>query len=235
MRNTALSPIAGLILAGIASVAEADPRTAQPVLIELFTSQGCSSCPPADAALATLAEREGVIALSLHVDYWDYLGWRDTFAAAEHTRRQYAYRDAFEARVVYTPQVVVQGRSDAVGMRLDEIERLIETARTQAEGTRIGFDNGAAALRVSIEGRGGGEIYAALYDRARTVAIERGENRGKTLTYRNVVRNLMRVGFKEAGAPAALDLPNPEAGQGMAVWLQMAGSGPVLAAGRYER
>ncbi len=106
----------------------ADQAADDVVMVELCTSKGCSSCPPADANLGKLSRRDDVIALSMHVDYWDYLGWRDTFAKREHTERQVAYRDAMGARVIYTPQMVVQGRFDVPGYRPDQIEEAIGTA-----------------------------------------------------------------------------------------------------------
>ncbi len=209
------------------------------VLVELYTSQGCSSCPPADAAIAELAEREGIVALSLHVDYWDYLGWRDTFASRAHTKRQYAYRDALGARVVYTPQVIVQGMADAVGSRVDKIERLIETARARPAGARLSILRKAdgPVARVTLgEGPISGrcDIYVAEYDRTQVVDIARGENRGRRLAYTNVVRSLARAAIWDGKKPLEIMLPRPGEGAGVAVWVQAPGMGPILSAAKLE-
>src|SRR5215510_9766639 len=106
----------------------APPASADPVLVELFTSQGCSSCPPADKLLGELSQRSGVVALAFHVDYWDYIGWKDKFAKPEYTDRQKGYRDALNLRTLYTPQMVIDGRLDVVGSERSEVESFISDA-----------------------------------------------------------------------------------------------------------
>lgn len=200
------------------------------VMVELFTSQGCSSCPPADANLAKLARRDNVLVLSMHVDYWDYLGWRDTFGRPENTRRQFMYRDAMGARVVYTPQAIVQGTFDVHGGRMESLNAAIEEARTLPGSATLKIDQTAGMLTVLL----GPEtdivpctVWIAAYDREASVKITRGENAGKTLDYHNVVSKLMRVGHWD-GSEHELSLPQPGKGEGIAVWLQDDRTGRVL-------
>src|SRR5215510_7129171 len=119
-------PLAGAVAltVGLAAI----PAAADPVLVELFTSQGCSSCAPADKLLGELRQRSGVVALAFHVDYWDYIGWKDKFAKPEYTDRQKAYRDALNLRTLYTPQMVIDGRLDVVGSERSEVESSIGSA-----------------------------------------------------------------------------------------------------------
>lgn len=201
------------------------------VLVELFTSQGCSSCPPADLNLAALAERDDVLALSLHVDYWDYLGWRDTFGEEAHTKRQMAYRDRMGARVIYTPQVIVHGLYDVPGHRAKAIDKAIKRARAGPEIARLAIVNEGGMLKAVLDAAPEPErctLWIAAYDLSQTVEIERGENAGRLMTYHNVVRELMRVGSWD-GTAQKLALPQPGPGQGVAVWLQDDKTGRVLA------
>lgn len=234
------------LLALLATPAAFAPRSADaadeapvPVVVELFTSQGCSSCPPADAALGRLAERADVVALSLHVDYWDYLGWKDTFASPAHTKRQYAYRDRLGARVVYTPQIVVQGVKDAVGSRNAHVADLIAMAREKGVRARITLEpagGGLVARLVPLAGRTApGTVWIARYTRVREVDIGRGENRGRLLTYHNVVESLSDGGDWSGAEPLELALDPPALGEGVAVWLQEDRVGPILAAAKHDR
>ncbi|HET7410550.1 MAG TPA: DUF1223 domain-containing protein [Paracoccaceae bacterium] len=207
------------------------------VMVELFTSQGCSSCPPADEHLAKLAERDDVLALSMHVDYWDYLGWQDTFAQAEHTLRQAEYRDRMGARVLFTPQMIIDGARSVPGVKHDMVEAAIEAAAKAPHEAGISLDQQDGMLRAEITGEPGpwpSTIWVASYDREATVEIERGENAGRTFTYRNVVEKLMKVGPWDGDGPASLPLPQPAPGEGIAVWLQDERSGRILAASYIE-
>lgn len=202
------------------------------VLVELFTSQGCSSCPPADKNLAALAERDDVIALSLHVTYWDYLGWRDTFGRDEHTKRQVAYRDAMGARVIYTPQVIVHGTTDVPGHRGEAIDRAIDAARTAPTAASLSIVNQGGMVKAVLTQAELSEkctVWMASYSKSQTVQIKRGENAGRKITYHNVVTKLMRVGTWD-GSPEQVALPSPGEGEGIAVWLQDDRTGRVLAA-----
>src|SRR5262245_18556636 len=118
----------------------AETAAESPVIVELLTSQGCSSCPPADRVLGQVAARDDVIALAFHVSYWNYIGWRDTFATEATTARQYAYAKARSSRNVYTPQAMIGGAADAVGSDAGDIEREIARARPRAARVAVGFD-----------------------------------------------------------------------------------------------
>ncbi|MGF1501058.1 MAG: DUF1223 domain-containing protein [Paracoccaceae bacterium] len=234
MRRSIIRSVAAAGAALLLAVAPA--RAGEPaVLVELFTSQGCNACPPADRALAALTEAPDVVALSLHVDYWDYLGWRDSFARPLFTRRQYAYRDRFGARMVYTPQMVVQGRARLVGSRREELAASIAAARAEGRASVLSIEATEDGLTAVIAAGGArGVIWLATYERAASVDIERGENRGKRLTYHNVVRELARLGWAD-GSGGRFAVPRPEPGQGVAVWIQGEGLGPVTAAAKFER
>lgn len=203
------------------------------VMVELYTSQGCASCPPADEHLAELADRADVLALSLHVDYWDYLGWQDTFAQAANRIRQSEYRDLLGSRVLFTPQIIINGRRSLPGIRHDMIESAIEAeARTSAEA-EIALDQKDGMLHAEIirlEHPLPCVIWAAIFDREASVEIDRGVNAGQVRTYRNVVGKLMRFGPWNGRDRMRIPLPQPGPGEGIAVWLQDERSGRILAA-----
>ncbi len=222
------------ILAALFLFAPAGPASAgdNVVMVELFTSQGCSSCPPADTTLAELAERDDILALSLHVDYWDYLGWQDTFAQAEHTARQADYRDKLGGRVLFTPQVIVDGTLSMPGYKQSAIENAIDKAARAGHPASITIERQDGMLNAEILGQSDGgpcTIWVASYDREATVDIDRGENAGRTFTYHNVVEKLLKVGPWHPPAPASLPLPQPGPGDGVAIWLQDDRSGRILA------
>lgn len=228
-----------LLLAGlIGTTAPAAQAADNVVLVELFTSQGCSSCPPADRNLGDLALRDDVLPLSMHVDYWDYLGWRDTFARRAHTERQYEYRRLMGARVVYTPQMIVQGSQDVPGYQPDVISAAIDRAATVERSASISIaeDQGMYEAEVTTAADGGREctIWMASYDMQAVVNIERGENAGREITYHNVVQKLMRVGPWDVGASQTVSLPKPEKGEGVAIWLQDDQTGEIIAASFIE-
>jgi hypothetical protein len=199
-----------LALLGAAPAVAGEPPRA---VIELFTSQGCSSCPPADERLATLARRPDVIALTLPVDYWDYLGWRDTLAKPDFTARQRGYAHGRGDRAVFTPQMVVNGVTACVGSDEAAIERAIEratggrpalpvTVRARAEGGLVRAEvEGAAAAPAGV--------WLLSVVRSREVTIGKGENRGRAATYVNVVRAVTRIG-EWTGGPARVEAPIPE-------------------------
>lgn len=236
MRKILLSAAATLglvaaIPAGSAAAGEA------PVLVELYTSQGCSSCPPADATLARLARRDDVVALSLHVDYWDYLGWRDTFGQRQFAERQHAYRAAWGKRVVYTPQMIVQGRSDVSGLQAGALDDAVRSARGGDPVVQVRFEpheDKLLCVIAPVAGAVSGTVWVAKYTLEATVAIERGENAGRSITYRNVVTSLNRFGDWSGGDPEIYPMPMPDPGEGVAVWLQQGDSGPVLAVAKTE-
>jgi hypothetical protein len=178
--------------------AHADPRA----VIELFTSQGCSSCPPADKLLGELAEDPSVIALSMPIDYWDYLGWKDTLADARFSARQKAYSQVRGDREVYTPQVVVNGSAHVIGSDRAGIESAIDITK-KTEGVMsvpVTMTQSGKQINVSVAASSKGpaalhgEVWICSVSKEIPIAIGRGENRGREVTYHNVVRNLLKVG-----------------------------------------
>ncbi|MEM6974480.1 MAG: DUF1223 domain-containing protein [Pseudomonadota bacterium] len=226
---------AGIALALAGMVSAPGTAAADGVLVELFTSQGCSSCPPADRILGDVAEQPGVVALSFHVDYWDYLGWRDTFADARFSHRQYAYRDSWGARVVYTPQMVVGGDLPVQGNRAVEVEDAITVAKRAQSGGRIDLKGGSMVM-AELDGLpNDAVIWMARYLQKAGVAIKRGENAGRTIEYHNVVQDFARLGTVGEAPGALLTLPSPGPGEGIAVWAQGGGGhGRVLAISAFE-
>ena len=180
-----------------------------PVLVELFTAQGCGSCNDANGYLGKLAERPGVLALTFSVDYWDYLGWNDTFAKPEYAERQKAYVSRLKLREPYTPQVVVDGREEAQGQKTAEVDRLVRAAAAAPRNPPdIRF---VGARRVDVGSarvvKGGAEVWLIRYDpRAVEVTVKAGDNRGQTVVQKNVVREIRRLGSWR-GRPQAYRLP----------------------------
>ncbi|MFY8210522.1 MAG: DUF1223 domain-containing protein [Caulobacter sp.] len=211
MRKAALS-LFSLVLSGVvATLSWGGVAWAQkpPVVVELFTAQGCSSCGKANQVAADLAKQDGVLALTYAVDYWDYLGWKDTFAKPVFAERQRAYAKKFALRDVPTPQMVVAGRVQASGTKAEAVEDLVKTAaRARLNPPDMQF---IGAARVAVGSgpapRGGGEVWLVRYDpREQDIAIKRGDNKGQTLVHRNVVRELVRLG-PWAGKPKLYRLP----------------------------
>ena len=193
--------------------------TADPVVVELFTSQGCASCPPADAVLGELAGRDDVIALSLHVDYWDWIGWTDRFARPAFTARQRAYAEAARSNVVYTPQFVVDGVDQIEGAAQMKLAEAIAAHGAASEDVlrMATTSRGREALAMPVSG--GGRIVLVTYRPEAQVAIEGGENAGHELTYRNVVEGWDVLADWD-GTEAAFVLPDPPAGLRQAVIAQ---------------
>jgi len=190
---------------GIAPV-EAGER---PIVVELFTSQGCSSCPPADALLAGLASRPEVLALSFHVDYWDRLGWKDPFSSPEATRRQHRYAELLGTGTVYTPQIVVDGKWQAVGSDRGEVERALDAARRDGNEVPVVLvvDHGRAQIKLGSGGEGvSGAVLLIGFDRRHVTAVAHGENGGRTLAYVDVVRSVEEVA-KFDGRASAIEVP----------------------------
>jgi hypothetical protein len=207
-------------------------------VVELFTSQGCSSCPPADELLGELVASGEVIALSLHVDYWDYLGWRDVFASPDNTRRQVAYRDAVKARSVYTPQIIVNGVDRMVGSNRNEVLASIRRhAKTPLEA-RIDLTVVDGMLKAEIEpvrpASNPCTVWVVAYHSPHPVEIENGENSGRTITYSNVTTDFMRLGVWKGGAQTRVMAPIPPGSSGMAVILQEGDYGRIIAAASIE-
>ncbi|MHA1165105.1 MAG: DUF1223 domain-containing protein [Alphaproteobacteria bacterium] len=210
------------------------------VVIELFTSQGCSSCPPADRLVGKLAERSDVIALTFPVDYWDYLGWKDTLASPAYSKRQRSYARARGDGQVYTPQIVVGGVAHVVGSHVSAVKKAILKSAGQdtagvsltmhTEGDTIIIKAGAAPEGMRVKPA---TIWLALVKKSATVEIKRGENRGSTITYHRVVKNMTPVG-QWTGEKVTIKLPKNHLQStdtdGCTVLLQQDQAGPILAA-----
>ncbi len=228
-----------LFLAGgavLAEGAQAGSSKPQPVVVELYTSQGCSSCPPADALLGELAARDDIIALSLHVDYWDYIGWQDTFASKATTERQRAYGRALKSRYVYTPEMIIDGRVDVVGSRREDVESLIGEAAMRRKPLALRFedvDGGRVVVPPGSAPEGGAAVWLAVYDGKHEVSVGRGENGGRSLSYHHVVRELEQIGTwrgEELTIPLNLADAAARGRAGCAVIVQQGRVGPVLGA-----
>ena len=217
----------GIIIAGVAALgllgavgSTAQPAgarpvrlsesTAEPVVVELFTAQGCSGCPAANQVVEGLAEEPGVIALTYAVDYWDYLGWPDTFAKPEFAQRQRAYQAAMRLRNVYTPQVVIDGRRQISGAEGPAVQTAVnEEAARRVFPPQVQFRESGDAVGVG-SGRapsGGADVWAVSYrPGTQTVTVAGGDNRGRAVRHINVVQSLTRLG-EWSGRPILLDLP----------------------------
>jgi hypothetical protein len=183
-----------LLLAATLSFASAASAQDRTVLVELFTSQGCSSCPPADAFLHELAARDDVVAVALHVDYWDYIGWKDIFAQPEFTARQRAYARLGNRKMVYTPQMVINGRDHVVGSNPMDTNELITQHKALPTEVKLAASRTDTTLSVtaqSVMDKGGkASLYLMRYEPKSKVEILRGENAGRTLSYANVVTDM---------------------------------------------
>ncbi len=232
---------AALATLGFAATAqELEPRR---IVVELFTSQGCSSCPPADALLAELAERDDVIALSLHVDYWDHLGWKDPFGSPAFSERQRGYmRELGVPGRGVTPQMVVQGSVGHAGSRPSVIEMSIERLTTQSDLVSVGLARDGDALTIRLEPTRAGRtirlseplpVVVVGYDGPHSVEIPSGENGGATLVYANVARDYRTVGAWSGGTQTLTT--EIDAGLvGYAVIVQFPGPGRIVGADAVE-
>jgi hypothetical protein len=212
---------------GAAPVQAAD--ASHPAVVELFQSQGCSSCPPANANLNALSQRADVLALSFSVTYWDSLGWKDTFAKGQFTDRQYQYAHAMHKQNVYTPQVVVNGLIAGVGAEPGEMETLIGRAERRS-GPSVAITGGS--VEIGAAPPQAADVWLVRYDsRTIEVPVLRGENAGKTLPHRNIVREMVRLGGW-SGQAERFELPAGDPGLSTAVLVQTSGAGPILAAAK---
>ncbi len=230
----AFTKIAAMVIAAATWVSGAAMAQTSPVVVELFTSQGCSSCPPADEYLGRIADRSDVIALSLHVDYWDYLGWRDVFSDPAHTSRQRAYAARTGERMVYTPQIIVQGRDGMVGSHAHLVEAAISKHSAIQSPAAISLKRMEDHLVADIAPTGDkvarGRVLMAWYSRAEQVSIRAGENRGRKIIYHNVVKGWSDMGVWRGGR-IMLTAPLPMA-DGVAVLIQDQDGGPIIGAGQ---
>jgi hypothetical protein len=202
---------AALCLAALSTVVASDANGE--TVVELFTSQGCSSCAPADAVLAELAKDPEVVALSFAVDYWDYLGWKDTFARPEFTKRQKAYAEGRGDRAIYTPQVVINGREHMVGSDEAGIRAAIGETSGPGLGLTVDVEARIEGDRIVVEVAAGQKpagmkaaVWIASYRQPETVSIDGGENAGSAITYVNIVDHWQVLGMWD-GEPMRVDLP----------------------------
>ncbi len=252
--ETVLSTISSLgilVLAGLLSVTNASaqssgesvPKTAS--VVELYTSQGCSSCPEADQLLNQLAQRPDVIALSFPVSYWDYLGWKDTLARPENTERQRNYAKILSDGEVYTPQAIVNGMRNCLGNSKADIESAVKTTKPllgkEAVPLSVRFEDGKVIIDAGEAPPGSrhrkGKVWIATALSSLTVPITRGENAGAVVTYTNVVRDLTEAG-EWRGAPASYAVPLnslSKDGDTLVVFLQTGDLGPIVGAARVAR
>lgn len=229
---TAVAPVCG----------QEKTATTHRTVLELYTSQGCSSCPAADALLRQYAHRPDILALTLPVDYWDYLGWKDTLADRKFSDRQRAYAKSLGHGTIFTPQVIIDGRTDAVGSNRADIDKAVEQAERAAAKVQVPIeirpDSGFLIIKAA------GHPQAASAEKPATlwlvtlskhieVPIQRGENRGRTGIYTNVVREIRSLGTWD-GSPMTIRVADPKQEhpdvQGCAVLLQRHTTGPILGA-----
>jgi hypothetical protein len=227
------SAFAALVaLAAIATAPEVAMAAdaAHPTVVELFQSQGCSSCPPANANVLAIADRPDILTLSWQVTYWDQLGWKDTFGQKAFTSRQWDYARGLRHSDVATPEVVVNGRADVVGNRRDELEALIRREDRGDSGPRVSITGD----HVTIVGAGAHAIVVLVrYDpNIIQVPIRRGENGGLTLPHKNVVREVVGLGEWNGGTRTYALPAAARPGLKTAVLVQAGQGGPILAAGR---
>lgn len=227
------STLAAMVVIGLAGAAVAQSTSG--VVVELFTSQGCAACPPADEFLGKLAQSKGVIALALHVDYWDYIGWADKFAQAGFTDRQKAYARAVGDRMIYTPQMVVGGHDriegltpdqvvNAIGRAMDQPSPVDLTLTRQGDQVVINASSDAPLARPAM-------VQLVRYDPQATVAIGGGENQGQTVHYTNIVTSWQSLGDWPGHEALTLTAPAP-GDQPVVVILQEAGPSRIIAAAR---
>jgi hypothetical protein len=187
--------------------ARADER---PILVELFTSEGCSSCPPADKLLAELASRPNVLTLSFHVDYWDRLGWKDPYSSHEATERQNRYATLLHLTSLYTPQIIVDGKWQAIGSDRADVEHAIDLARRSHKeiSVTLALDNGRAHVNMGAVDVAAGSVLLIGFDRRHVTAVKRGENGGRTLAHVDVVRGVDEIARVNSRA-GEIDAPIP--------------------------
>lgn len=223
--------IAAACLAVSAGVAAAEEH---PVVVELFTSQGCASCPAADAVLAELGEQENVIPLALHVDYWDYIGWKDAFADPAFTKRQKGYARAAGRRSIYTPQMMIGGSYDVVGSRPMKVVDAIRHASEKPALARVRLSREGDDLTISAEPLGAlpeTTVHLVRYTPHKRVDILDGENAGRAITYTHVAHGWQVLGLWNGEAALEMTVP-VEGSDPVVVMLQEKDYGPIVAAAR---
>ena len=208
-------------------------RNAEPVVVELYTAQGCATCVKANGVIGDLGGKKGVIPLTFSVDIWDYLGWPDTLSKPEFTTRQRAYAARLKVREIYTPEIVVQGEAEGLATDSDKIADLIAKAEAQPRhGPHIRFLRHDSRVRIAGPGERG-DVWLVRYDPdPQSVKVKAGDNKGQTVTVRNAVRELIKLGAWR-GALQTYVLPKPtEAGLKTVVLVQAPRGGRIFAAAR---
>jgi hypothetical protein len=231
-----LLPATCLALGTILAPSQSPAEAKLPVVVELFTSQGCSSCPPADSILADIARMDGVIALALHVDYWDYIGWPDSFAAPTHTQRQEAYARTAGEKMIYTPQIIVNGMDRVVGGdAMAVMERVHAHAdattpidlRLSREGGQVRIEAEPVLLAHPLE------VQVVRYLPQDEIAITGGENAGLTMAYHNIVTSWDTAGTWDGAEPLSMAVP-ADGPEPVVIILQEPGPGRIRAAARLD-
>lgn len=238
----ALDRPSGPILApAVGTATAAESAAASPTVIELFTSQGCSSCPPADELLQEVAGHEDIVALSFHVTYWDYIGWKDPFATDWSTERQSGYRGKFGRDYAYTPQMVIDGRYDVIGSRRGRVKDTIAKSRKEApQRISVGLARDAASgeFVVTLPDRSLNsalEVWLVGYSGSKVTVVGRGENARRTLRNTHIARSLELVGrWDGTGGEVRVTLPADDDIVGIAVLLQEPGQGPIRGAAKLD-
>ncbi|WP_158964684.1 DUF1223 domain-containing protein [Chachezhania sediminis] len=233
------SALISLALGVSAMQAAADPEGTAPVVVELFTSQGCSSCPKADKLLHALAERDDVLPLALHVDYWDYLGWQDDLADPAFSARQRAYAHHAGRDMIYTPQMVVMGQEDVVGARGGQLAELLAQHAAAAPVARVTAVRNGADVSVEVTplaalaAGAGYDVQIVSYEPLRRVQIAKGENAGREIDYANIVTDWRTIAHWDGQGPAKLTATVAE-GRPAAVIVQEPGPGAIVASARVD-
>jgi hypothetical protein len=243
MSLRAVLTAAAVSLALLVSAASAGELKQGPrAVLELFTSQGCPSCPKADAMLKELAARPDIITLAYHVDYWDYMGWSDTFGSRANSDRQRDYAESWGSSRIFTPQLVVNGRKGVVASRRPDVGSAIEQAALRLP-VSVKADNGMLVIEIPGQaGLGDARVWLVPFIDAASVAIDRGENEGKTVSYTHIVTGRQILGMWESGSGAHFKLPLDEVladpANGAVVMVQQENSGlpgPILGAASFSR
>ena len=209
--------------------ADSNPAS-HPVVLELFTSQGCSSCPPADRLVSNYADYAGVLVLSYHVDYWNYIGWKDPYSSAENTNRQREYAAYLRSRNVYTPQAIIQGQYDVVGSNESDLAKALDKAAKNdrwivAKLERLGEK---ISISLPVSENINAKILLLGYQKRSINPVPRGENAGTQLAHRNSVTSIVPLGeWKGAALNISKELP---AGDGVAVLIQSVDNGNIIGA-----
>jgi len=228
--------LAGMLVLLNLSVTPAVQAGGQPVVVELYTSQGCSSCPPADALLEQLAQRDDVIALALHVDYWDYIGWKDSFGDPAYSARQRSYARASGMRTIYTPQMVVAGKDHVIGNEAMKLADLINAHRSKPSEVELQISRNGSKLAISVKSVSSQILPRKMvlqlvhFDPHKDVKITRGENHGRTISYANIVRTWKQIGSWNGRSTKKLTIDLQGNEGPVAVILQTDEHGPIIAA-----